>query len=375
MTVRLRSCTAECRAALPVVALVWNGSTMVVEMDESGGISNPSAILRWIYSLWRSIRRKETAMHSVIVATVILGVFLSAPRASQNDPGHALTTQRPAQVGVGGSSDLEDAASTPERDHVSPSSRAPQPSQGAPSEQESSSQTPAVTSRTYVVQQGDTLSEIAERFGVSTDTLASANGLDAPDQLQVGQKLTVPSTSGVTHKVVEGDTIGGLAELYQVDASVIVHANNLTEPYTIRVGQTLFIPGGISPIPASGRATGKFIWPTYGHITFYFREDGYHKGLDIGNGYGTPIYAADGGIVTTALKLTDRYGWHIVIDHGNGFTTLYGHLSEMYVDYGDRVRRGEVIGLMGSTGYSSGPHLHFEVHHQGVLCDPLEYLP
>lgn len=345
-------------------------------MDEMGATSAPNTVLSRVCSVWQSARRRDTAMHLVIVATVILGVFLTAPQVPPTEPRQTPTAEARAQAGMGGPDEFADSVDATERDYGSPSSRASQQHQESSSGEDSATPAPAVTFRVYVVQQGDVLGEIAERFGVSTETLASANGLEAdPDSLQVGQELKVPSTSGVTHTVVDGDTIGVLAEMYQVDPSVIVHANNLAEPYLIQVGQTLFIPGGISPLPTAGRATGKFVWPSSGHITFYFREDGYHKGLDIGNGYGTPIYAADGGIVTTALKLVDRYGWYIEIDHGNGFTTLYAHLSEMYVDQGDRVRRGEVIGLMGSTGYSTGPHLHFEVHHQGMLSDPLDYLP
>jgi len=232
-----------------------------------------------------------------------------------------------------------------------------------------------VTFRSYRVQPGDTISEIAEQFGVTSNTIIWANGLDDnPDQLKVGQELRIPSTSGVTHVVKAGDTIGALAERYEADFSKIVEANGLQEPYLIKPGDTIFIPGAAKPPPLAGVATGRFVWPTYGRITTYFMQGG-HKGLDIANGYGTPISAADGGVVVTALKLSNSYGWHVIIDHGNGFSTLYGHLSEMYVDYGDRVRKGDVIGLMGSTGYSTGPHLHFEVRLQGILQDPLDYLP
>lgn len=230
--------------------------------------------------------------------------------------------------------------------------------------------------RTYVVKQGDTLGDIAERHGVNTNTLIWANDLEQdPDRLRIGQELLIPPGSGVTHVVVEGDTVSALAQWYDVTPDVIVQANDIRAPFVIVKGQKLFIPGGVKPPPTSGIALGRFMWPTSGAISFRFREDGNHKGLDIANQTGTTIVAADGGIVTTSLKQADSYGWHVIIDHLNGFSTVYGHLSLIGVDAGDRVRRGDLVGLMGNTGYSTGPHLHFEVRLEGVLVDPLAYLP
>jgi murein DD-endopeptidase MepM/ murein hydrolase activator NlpD len=229
--------------------------------------------------------------------------------------------------------------------------------------------------REYIVQSGDTLSEIADRFEVSTDSVALSNGLDKnPDRLKVGQKLQIPPTSGIVYTVSAGDTISDLSSRYEVAVADIADVNKLADPYPLQPGQVIFIPGAKMAAPQLGVALGDYLWPTTGIITTYFGESG-HKGLDLANRTGTPIYASDGGTVTTAVKLANSYGWHVIIDHGNGISTLYGHLSRIDVDPGERVRRGQVIGLMGNTGYSTGPHLHFEVRRTGVYQNPLNFLP
>ncbi|MCS6848111.1 MAG: M23 family metallopeptidase [Candidatus Roseilinea sp.] len=157
----------------------------------------------------------------------------------------------------------------------------------------------------------------------------------------------------------------------------------------------IVVPGGVKPFvprvvevdvrraPASGAsntgpaprfaAGGAFAWPTRGYISQGFRY--YHRGVDIANAIGVPIYASDGGYVTYAGWSNVGYGYMVQIDHGNGFSTLYAHLSQWYVDPGQAVSRGQIIGAMGSTGNSTGPHLHFEIRYGGVPQNPLVYLP
>jgi murein DD-endopeptidase MepM/ murein hydrolase activator NlpD len=121
------------------------------------------------------------------------------------------------------------------------------------------------------------------------------------------------------------------------------------------------------------KGLGRFVWPTQGIITQRFMENG-HRGLDIAAYMGAPIYASDAGAVTYSGPL-GGYGLCVIIDHGNGFQTLYGHLSVYYPRVGQSVKRGQAIGKMGSTGNSTGPHLHFEVTLWGGLVNPAAYLP
>lgn len=239
----------------------------------------------------------------------------------------------------------------------------------------------------YKVVDGDTISGIAEKFGVSVDSIIWSNSLADPNGLQIGDELLIPPVTGVLHKVASGDNLNDLALLYDVTPEAIAEFNALADPNSLQVGQLLVVPGGklqMARATATSRgggaatvrttASGSFRWPAGGSITQYFGENG-HTGLDLAGGAGSPIYAADGGVVVTALKLNYGYGWYLVIDHENGYRTLYGHLSAFYVDYGERVAKGTTIGAMGSTGLSTGPHLHFEMFRNGVQVNPLKYLP
>jgi murein DD-endopeptidase MepM/ murein hydrolase activator NlpD len=236
----------------------------------------------------------------------------------------------------------------------------------------------------YGVQPGDTVSGIAESFGISMETVMWTNDLWDPDSLQIGDELVILPVSGVLHRVGAGDSVNYLAVMYGVDVEEIVEFNGLADPDSLQVGDRLVVPNGtIQPGRGSGSsrggrpapvATGTFRWPAGGYISQYFGENG-HSGLDIAAEWGAPIYAADTGVVVTALKLGTGYGWYLVIDHENGYRTLYSHMSEFHVDYGERVVKGEVIGLIGSTGLSTGPHLHFEVFQNGYRVDPLSFLP
>ncbi len=246
----------------------------------------------------------------------------------------------------------------------------------------------------YAVEDGDSLVGIAARQGISTQTLFWANQLDDPDLLRIGQEVIVPPVDGVVHTVEPGETLNTIAERYSVTAAEIVRspANDIENADVLIPGSRLMVPGGVMPRPvapaepavveaapaappAADRyvATGRLQWPTTGPITTYFMEGG-HRGLDIAPRFGTPIYAADAGRVVTLLAWDRSFGWHIVLDHGNGMTTLYAHLSKFAVAHGQRVEKGEVLGYVGSTGYSTGPHLHFEIAVNGQLRDPMPYL-
>lgn len=243
----------------------------------------------------------------------------------------------------------------------------------------------------YTVQPGDTIFGIAEKFGLKPETLQWSNpDLERnPDLLMVGDTLTILPVDGVYHQVSSNETLDEIAGTLGVTAADIINypLNNLDpENPVITPGQWLVIPGGEKPfVPkyvstistaapkGSARGTGNFQWPTNGTITQEYWSG--HRALDIGAWLGAPVYAADAGYVTFAGWDNTGYGNLIIIDHGNGFVTLYAHLQKFYVSAGQEVSKGEQIAEMGSTGNSTGPHLHFEVRLNGVQRNPWGFLP
>jgi len=251
------------------------------------------------------------------------------------------------------------------------------------------SQKPRAETTEYKVESGDTISTIAEKFGVSVDTIIWENDLKSVKEIKQGQALRILPVSGVLYKVKPGETIYTIAKKLQVDPQVIVDwpynsfAND--ETFALAVGQTLMVPDGIKPketplapkrlfatVPGAGLGTGQFVWPVGGTISQGFSW--YHKAIDIANHSLPDIVAADGGLISFIGWQPGGYGNHIIIDHGNGYQTLYAHLSQIYISVGQKVGRGQVIGKMGSTGRSTGPHLHFEIRINGSNQNPLNYL-
>jgi murein DD-endopeptidase MepM/ murein hydrolase activator NlpD len=243
---------------------------------------------------------------------------------------------------------------------------------------------------TYQVVGGDTVVGIAKNFGVTPESVLWANErLELnPGFLRIGQELIIPPTTGVLHEVKAGDTLESLAKKYNVNESDITsfEFNRLTPPYTLRVGQKVMVPGGekpfqqkviyaySGPIPANAaKGFGRFEWPLRGLLTQGFWTG--HRAIDLAIPIGTPVRAADSGFVVLAGEDDSGYGKRIMINHGACFETLYAHLSATYVAPGDSVQRGQIIGLSGNSGRSTGPHLHFEVRCNGVQYNPVSYLP
>jgi murein DD-endopeptidase MepM/ murein hydrolase activator NlpD len=235
----------------------------------------------------------------------------------------------------------------------------------------------------YKVLEGDTLAKIADKYGISIDTIKWASDIKS-DSLSVGQELKIPPVTGIVHKVREGETVQSISKKYRTDSQKIVNFpfNDFTDldTFALNVGQILIVPDGIQiaaapiamPIPqivAGG--TGQLLWPTSGIITQY--PVWYHMAFDIANGAAPGIMAADNGVVTLVDYMRYGYGNYATIDHGNGMSTLYGHMSEVYVKAGDRVSRGQIIGRMGTTGRSTGTHLHFETRLNGTAVNPAGY--
>lgn len=241
----------------------------------------------------------------------------------------------------------------------------------------------------YKVEEGDTLTSIAKKFAIDEDTIRWQNNL-TKDRIKVGQTLEILPVAGIAHKVGKGDTVYSIAKKYDTEAQGMVDFpfNTFTndETFELAIGQVLIVPNGVKPqevitsprikqiTPDAGFvvASGSFVWPTNGTITQNFTW--YHQGLDIANKLGPNVLAADSGVVTYSACLTYGYGCHVRIDHQNGYTSLYGHFSQLYVNTGQNVARGSAIGKMGSTGRSTGTHLHFEVAKNGVRLSPLTVL-
>jgi murein DD-endopeptidase MepM/ murein hydrolase activator NlpD len=243
---------------------------------------------------------------------------------------------------------------------------------------------------TYTVQAGDTVESMAGTFGLQPTSISWANPAieDAPDLLRIGQVVTILPLDGAYHQVAEGDSLESIAEEYKVEPGAIATCeyNRLEAPaYPIQEGTWLVVPGGEKPyvpkvvttytgsVPEGARGTGRFQWPVLGRLT-----QGYwygHRAIDIGAPTGSALLAADGGFVSFAGWTDVGYGYLVVIDHANGFATYYAHLSNIYVFEGQAIERGQVIGAVGSTGWSTGPHLHFEVRYYGAQQNPRAYLP
>lgn len=242
---------------------------------------------------------------------------------------------------------------------------------------------------TYIVKNGDTLSDIARRYQVELGQLVSLNNIKNPNRLSVGQVLEIPAIGAgdrqpVIYQVKRGDTLSGIAAQYNIDMETLIRHNGIAKPDRLQIGQQIVIPvGGADAVPAMGtsmvaakiESAVSFDWPTEGVITSRFgrRWGEFHYGLDVANETGTPIRAAAGGVVIAA-GWRGTYGKAIIIQHDQVYRTLYAHNSRILVEEGQWVARGQVIAEMGSTGRSTGPHLHFEVHQNQKALDPLRFL-
>ncbi|MEM7538058.1 MAG: peptidoglycan DD-metalloendopeptidase family protein [Chloroflexota bacterium] len=249
----------------------------------------------------------------------------------------------------------------------------------------------------YVVKANDTVVGIAQRYGLRPETLQWANKHieNNPHRLSIGDNLTIPPTDGVLHTVTARDTVATLAKKYKTTIEKVIgyQGNNLADQTTpLVIGDQVMVVGGRKPFIQQQtpswtasvtnrsnntgtviKATGSFGWPASGSINQNYW--GGHPAIDIGAWTGSPVRAADAGHVVLATGgWNGGYGNHIIIDHGNGFATLYAHLNSIYVHSGEYVANGQQIGTMGSTGNSTGPHLHFEVRYNGRLQNPIHYL-
>lgn len=265
----------------------------------------------------------------------------------------------------------------------------------------------------YTVQEGDTIFGVAEKFGLNPETVLWANRYTYGDDfagLSIGWELEILPVDGTYHKWDQGEGLNGVASFYGVSPDDIVnYPGNELDPQTvgdysspnIEPGTMLVIPNGVRPAvawivardaPASGNSalgpgacggivygdigTGTFTWPTSATwLSGYEYNPPVHNGLDFDGDFGSPIYAADSGVVVYSGWSNRGYGNLIVIDHAGGWQSFYAHLMEgTLIPCGSNVQKGQLIAAMGSTGNSSGPHLHFELRLNGYPVNPWQFL-
>jgi murein DD-endopeptidase MepM/ murein hydrolase activator NlpD len=262
------------------------------------------------------------------------------------------------------------------------------------------------TITSYVVEAGDSVFSISKQFNIKPETVLWANEdilQDNPNELSIGQKLKIPALDGVIYKWKSNDTIEGVARKFKTNPeSILTWPDNnldLSNPQ-IASGTMVMVPGGSRElrtwvVPTIWRAnaganrniatgcdtsgataygTGTFMWPASSRLVSGNDYWSGHLGLDIGAAQGSPIYAADSGMVVYAAGISGGYGLMVMIDHGNGFHTLYAHLSQIITRCGNNVVQGQTIAYSGSTGNSTGPHLHFELRYNGAFVNPRDYL-
>ena len=245
-------------------------------------------------------------------------------------------------------------------------------------EPESFSKPQMLLYNSYSIQKGDIIGDLAAKFGLNEDTLISINGIKNARLIQIGQVLRIPNQDGILYTVKNGDTLHQIAGKYNSDAESIQLANELFSD-TAKTGSVLFIPGARLDWMERQEVNGDlFMWPTAGYITspYGYRRSPFgsstrqfHSGLDIGAQRGAAVRAAMSGRVST-VGWDDVLGNYVVISHHSNYRTMYAHMSAVRVKSGAYVGTGERIGDVGSTGLSTGPHLHFTVYKNGVTVNP-----
>lgn len=244
----------------------------------------------------------------------------------------------------------------------------------------------------HTVSKGDTVYGLSRRYGVPVRSVIAANNLHPPYTIHVGQRIRVPEPSA--HVVAKGDTVYAISRRYGVDLARLTRANGLGPPYTIHVGQRIRIPGNGGgttqvasteatakppkpPTPPPPAGSGRFHWPIQGTILSSFGgKDGgmRNDGINIAAQRGEKVRAAEHGVVAYAGNGIQGYGNLLLIKHEGGYMTAYGHNDALLVDRGQRVRQGEVIARVGSSGNVGSPQLHFELRKGKQAIDPMPHL-
>jgi len=261
--------------------------------------------------------------------------------------------------------------------NVFPTGRVADPMSGTPEDSEEAKPTQ------HTVLPGETLTSIAGRYGVDSRLLASANGIRQPDRIVAGMVLKIPQAQSTTYVVERGDTLGKIALLFGVAVRDLAEANSLENINLIRVGQRLTIPGLGYVASAAAPQTSRYAsgvsalsWPVLGAIssTYGERWGRLHTGIDIAARYGTEVTSCSDGLVAFAGR-KGGYGNLVMVKHDDGLISYYAHLSRIEVEPGMQILAGESVGRIGTTGNTTGAHLHFEVRKNGAAINPRRMLP
>ena len=241
--------------------------------------------------------------------------------------------------------------------------------------------------RQHVLASGETLSDLVDRYDLSIEALVGANpDISSLDRLPAGLELLIPPSFGLVVTLERKEQLGELLLEYGVNPVTVARANELDSPADIEPGMLLFLPevaptGPLERLMAVREQEMRYIWPLHGRLTSHYGRrnlgmgtSSFHRGIDIAAPPGTPVVAARAGTVTYAGWSSQGYGYLVRIRHSGGAETWYAHHSEILVRVGQYVEQGEPIALVGSTGISTGPHLHFELHEAGSALDPLGLL-
>jgi len=229
----------------------------------------------------------------------------------------------------------------------------------------------------YTMEKGDMIGNIAARTGLNEDTLISVNNIKNTRLMQIGQVIRIPNQDGIYHAVKNGDTLESIAEKYKTSVSHISMVNELFSD-VMTPNSSLFIPGARMDWVNRQEINGDlFAWPCAGYISsgYGYRASPFsgarqfHSGLDIGASHGAPVKAAMSGRISH-VGYDDSFGNYVVVSHHSGYRTLYAHMSLVRTKAGAYVGTGERIGDVGTTGLSTGPHLHFTVYKNGVTVNP-----
>lgn len=242
---------------------------------------------------------------------------------------------------------------------------------------------PSLYYRAYQVQEGEMVGGIAARFDVSQDAIISLNKIKNTRTLQIGQLLKIPSIDGILYTVKDRDTISGIAEIYKINEEDIVSANQLKDDFLPK-GFVLFLPNAkldwmtiqeingdmfVCPIHGKYRISSRYGWRS----DPFTRNRSFHNGIDMATHRGTPVFSALAGVVVST-GYSPVYGNHVIIRHHSGYKTLYGHLNSIFTSSNRYVTTATQIGTVGSTGRSTGPHLHFTVYKNGATINPSSVL-
>lgn len=240
--------------------------------------------------------------------------------------------------------------------------------------------------RRHVLAMDETLSEITDRYDISMDALVGANpDLSSLDRLPIGVELLIPPGEGLLVQWQPGSDLAGLLAEHGADPVDVLRANRIVSPGDLEPGMLLFLPGveptgALERLAAVRERENRYVWPVHGRITSYFGRrnlgfgtSNFHRGLDVAAPSGTAIVAARSGTVSFA-GWSGSYGYLVRVRHAGNEETWYAHQSTILVSVGQRLDQGEVLGRVGSTGLSTGPHLHFELRRAGASLDPLGLL-